>query len=209
MLADNGFFSEANVKACAAAGIEPLIAMNRDSHHSLMPSGTARFSGPCHPALSSCRTIRLFSPAPADLAKSKRMSSNNSLSGALPHGALLERLQTAFETFHTVAPVAGSNKTPDVEPFVAVMAKRDRPLTPWCPYPSQDRLQANPVFVHRPELDGSLRMLLLFFSGGVLQFFLAPRDPLRPRHRDGVALVSGWNIRWRPAHPSHADRVRI
>ena len=33
MLADNGFFSEANVKACAAAGIEPLIAMNRDSHH--------------------------------------------------------------------------------------------------------------------------------------------------------------------------------
>ena len=31
---------------------------------SLMPSGTARFPGPCHPALSSCRTIRLFSPAP-------------------------------------------------------------------------------------------------------------------------------------------------
>ena len=31
------------------------------------------------------------------------------LSGALPHDALLERtLQTAFETFHTVAPVAGS-----------------------------------------------------------------------------------------------------
>ena len=42
MLADNGFFSEANVKACAKAGIEPLIAMNRDSHH---PSLCERFSG--------------------------------------------------------------------------------------------------------------------------------------------------------------------
>jgi len=42
MLADNGFFSEANVKACAAAGIEPLIAMNRDSHHSSL---SERFSG--------------------------------------------------------------------------------------------------------------------------------------------------------------------
>jgi len=41
MLADNGFFSEANVNACAAAGIEPLIAMNRDSHH---PSLSERFA---------------------------------------------------------------------------------------------------------------------------------------------------------------------
>ena len=42
MLADNGYFSEANVKACAAAGIEPLIAMNRDSHH---PSLSERYAG--------------------------------------------------------------------------------------------------------------------------------------------------------------------
>jgi hypothetical protein len=42
MLADNGYFSEANVKACAEAGIEPLIAMNRDSHH---PSLSERFAG--------------------------------------------------------------------------------------------------------------------------------------------------------------------
>ena len=33
MLADNGYFSEANVKACAAAGVEPLIALGRDAHH--------------------------------------------------------------------------------------------------------------------------------------------------------------------------------
>ena len=31
MLADNGYFSEANVKACGAAGVEPLIALGRDT----------------------------------------------------------------------------------------------------------------------------------------------------------------------------------
>jgi transposase len=33
MLADNGYFSGANVKACIAAGVEPLIALGRDTHH--------------------------------------------------------------------------------------------------------------------------------------------------------------------------------
>ena len=33
VLADNGYFSEANVKACGAAGVEPLIALGRDAHH--------------------------------------------------------------------------------------------------------------------------------------------------------------------------------
>lgn len=41
LLGDNGFFSEANVNACAAAGIEPLLAMSRDSHH---PSLSERFA---------------------------------------------------------------------------------------------------------------------------------------------------------------------
>jgi NADH dehydrogenase/NADH:ubiquinone oxidoreductase subunit G len=33
LLADNGYFSAGNVQACAAAGIDPLIAMGRQSHH--------------------------------------------------------------------------------------------------------------------------------------------------------------------------------
>ena len=33
LLADNGYFSEANVNACAEDGIAPLIAMGRQSHH--------------------------------------------------------------------------------------------------------------------------------------------------------------------------------
>ena len=42
LLADNGYFSEANVNACAAAGIEPVIAMGREAHH---PSLAERFVG--------------------------------------------------------------------------------------------------------------------------------------------------------------------
>ena len=33
LLADNGYFSEANVSACAAAGIDPVIAVGREAHH--------------------------------------------------------------------------------------------------------------------------------------------------------------------------------
>jgi transposase len=41
MLGDNGYFSAANVTACVAAGIEPLLAMGRDPHH---PSLSERFA---------------------------------------------------------------------------------------------------------------------------------------------------------------------
>jgi hypothetical protein len=43
LLADNGYFSAANVAACEAAGIEPLIAMGRQPHH---PSLDERFAAP-------------------------------------------------------------------------------------------------------------------------------------------------------------------
>ena len=33
LIADNGFFSQANVRACVQAGVEPLMAMKRESHH--------------------------------------------------------------------------------------------------------------------------------------------------------------------------------
>jgi transposase len=41
LLADNGYFSEANVNACAAAAIDPVIAMGREAHH---PSLAERFA---------------------------------------------------------------------------------------------------------------------------------------------------------------------
>jgi hypothetical protein len=43
LLADSGYFSEANVKLCLDAGIAPLIATGRQSHH---PSLAERFGSP-------------------------------------------------------------------------------------------------------------------------------------------------------------------
>src|SRR5580692_9113647 len=43
LLADNGYFSEANLMACTAANIEPLIATGRQPHH---PSWRERFAAP-------------------------------------------------------------------------------------------------------------------------------------------------------------------
>jgi transposase len=41
LLADTGYFSEANVQACATTGIDPLLAMGRQPHH---PPLAARFA---------------------------------------------------------------------------------------------------------------------------------------------------------------------
>jgi transposase len=49
LLADNGYFSEANVQACAAAEIDPLIAMGRQPHH---PPLAERFA-PAPPPLNN------------------------------------------------------------------------------------------------------------------------------------------------------------
>jgi transposase len=43
LLADNGYFSRGNVNACAAAGIEPVIATGREAHH---PPLDKRFAEP-------------------------------------------------------------------------------------------------------------------------------------------------------------------
>ena len=43
LVGDNGFFSERNVTLCHAAGIEPLLAVGRDTHH---PHWEERFSEP-------------------------------------------------------------------------------------------------------------------------------------------------------------------
>ena len=43
VLTDNGFYSEANVKACEPAGLTPLIAMGRTGHH---PTLEERFADP-------------------------------------------------------------------------------------------------------------------------------------------------------------------
>ena len=64
LLADNGYFSAANVAACAAAGIEPLIATGRQPHH---PSLDERFAdappAPENPTTLEAMAHRLRTPA--------------------------------------------------------------------------------------------------------------------------------------------------
>jgi transposase len=64
LLADNGYFSAANVAACAAATIEPLIAMGRLPHY---PTLAERFAAappaPEHPTVVQAMAHRLKTPA--------------------------------------------------------------------------------------------------------------------------------------------------
>ena len=63
MLGDNGYFSAANVSACAAAGIEPLLALGRTPHH---PSLDERFAAappaPENPTPLEAMAHRLATP---------------------------------------------------------------------------------------------------------------------------------------------------
>jgi transposase len=64
LLADTGYFSAANVAACAKAGIEPLIAMGRQPHH---PPLAERFEAapeaPENPTSVEAMAHRLKTPA--------------------------------------------------------------------------------------------------------------------------------------------------
>ncbi len=65
----------------------------------------------------------------------------------------------------------GGDEGGDVEPFVAMMAKRDRPLADGCPDPAMDRLQAEPMLIRRPDLDRLVGMLAGFFGECVGKLF--------------------------------------
>jgi len=56
LLADTGYYSEANVKACEAAGVDALIAMGRSGHH---PNWRDRFTEPAAPAEDATTAERM------------------------------------------------------------------------------------------------------------------------------------------------------
>ena len=59
-----------------------------------------------------------------------------------------------------------------VKPIEAMMARRDRALADGRPNAARHRLQAEPVFVAREDLDRPLGMLVRFFGDGVFETFL-------------------------------------
>src|SRR6516162_2670758 len=127
-----------------------------------MPSGTGRFSGPCQPALSSCRTMMRSRPAPVCCAKAaSSLAKNVDSVGEIPHRLAARR----------------RDETGYVEPFVAMVTERDRPLADRRPNPAMDRLQTQPMLVRGPHLDGLVGMLGGFFGNHVGEFFYKPPPP--------------------------------
>ena len=76
----------------------------------------------------------------------------------------------------------------DVQPLIAVMAKRDGPLAFGRPDPAQDRLQPDAVLVGRPDFDRRVRVLGPLLGDGLLQLFL------NASRSSGVA-EAGWRGR--------------
>ena len=59
LLADTGYCSEANVQACAAAGIDPLIALGRQPHHPPLAARVAPDPPPDQPTPLEAMAHRL------------------------------------------------------------------------------------------------------------------------------------------------------
>ncbi len=145
------------------------------------------------------RDSQVFRPVPSGVIKLQ----NDALGVARTCGFReihQDRLEHLFANCVRDVPHRGPggrlDEAPDVKPFVAVMSNRDRALAFGRPDPAQDGLQADAMLIHRPGLDGGIRILLFLFSGSVLQFFLVQHAPPRLRLWDGAAAGVGWNIRW-------------
>src|SRR5271168_4512164 len=67
LLADNGYFSAANVAACEAAGIDPLIAMGRQPHHPPLSERFADVPPPENPTQVEAMAHRLKTARGRDL----------------------------------------------------------------------------------------------------------------------------------------------
>ncbi len=76
----------------------------------------------------------------------------------------------------------------DVQPLVAVVTKRDRPLAFGRPHPPDDRLQPNAVLIRGPDLNRFVRVLCRFLGNDRGQLFL------NVSHSSGVA-AAGWRGR--------------
>ena len=80
------------------------------------------------------------------------------------------------------------DKPRHIEPFETMMAKRDRPLADRCPHPAHDRLQANAVFIARPQFDAGVRMFTPLLVNRGFEFFLSAA-------RSSCVAASGWRGR--------------
>ena len=98
-------------------------------------------------------------------------------------------LLTPSDKYQTVSPACRLNEGGDVEPFVAMMAKRQRPLADRRPDPAAHRFQAEAMLVARPDLNGLVRMVPRFFGGDIRELFLKAGAPPGCRRRSPSAAA--------------------
>ena len=82
----------------------------------------------------------------------------------------------------------GLDETGHIEPLETMMAERDRPFSNRCPYAPHDRLQADAVFIHRPDFDARARMFTSLLVNRGLELFLSAA-------RSCSVAASGWRGR--------------
>lgn len=75
-----------------------------------------------------------------------------------------------------------------IEPLETMMAGRDRPLAERCPHPPHDRLQADAVFIRRPQFDACPRMFAPLLVNRGFELFLSAA-------RSSCVAASGWRGR--------------
>ena len=80
------------------------------------------------------------------------------------------------------------DEAPNIKPFETMMSQRDGPLANGRPQLAYDRLQADAMFVHRPEFNVSLRMIAPLFFRRLFEFFLSAS-------RSSSLAASGWRGR--------------
>ena len=80
------------------------------------------------------------------------------------------------------------DETGHIEPLETMMAERNRPLAERCPHPPHDRLQADAVFIRRPQFDAGARMFVPLLVNRGFELFLSAA-------RSSCVAASGWRGR--------------
>ena len=156
LLADTGYFSAANVAACAKAGIEPLIAMGRQPHH---PPLAERFEAapeaPEDPTPVEAMAHRLKTPAGRTLYAAHASRSRSRCSGSSNRRWASVNFRCAASTAHaangasSLWPGTSSGYSPSSRPDKAEVRRLGRqapgnaisgPSTAFCARPNAPTL---------------------------------------------------------------------
>lgn len=126
---------------------------------------------------NAVRDRKVFRAVPAGIVELKDNDAIAASAGLTREGVEQlgkERLVDPVREIPDSLSARGRDEADDVEPFVAMVTERDRPLANRRPNPTMDRLEAEPMLIRGPDLDRLVWMLLGFFGDRVDEFFYKP-----------------------------------